>query len=239
MTDNLRREKMILLRKEIDTAKEIVVETVEKLVHRADLIGEIEKKTKDMRNHTQEFIPSSNELKIKLRKRHSAISGAIIFGILGVAYGLINGQTKEGAAIGAVIAGIPASMLGGLAGNKLGEVSGVLERLWFRAVYTYRHFRPMQTLSEKIYGWYYQNKMQSSVNHAQDMLEKYKKKEPNPEEISVENTIGTAVVQAPAALNNPQVQIIAHGFESKRRQQKEELESKSKKVVYAHPRSKM
>lgn len=237
MTDNLKREKMLLLRREIDAAKEIMVENVEKLVHRAELVESLEQKTRDMRNQSQEFPLAGNELKIKLRKRHSAISGAIIFGILGVAYGLINGKTKEGAAIGAVIAGIPASMLGGLAGNKLGEVSGVLERIWFRAVYAYRNFRPMQTLKEKVYAWYYKDKIQSSVNHAQDMLEKYKKKEPESEENSEKNQASTPVVEVPAALNNTQVQIIAHGFESKRRQQKEEMESK--KVPGVRFRSKM
>lgn len=244
MTNNTTRQKMIELRHELNVAKEVMVETVENLVHRAELIKEMEPKTRDMRDHAQEFIPTSNELKIKLRRRHSAISGAIICGILGVAYGLINGHTKEGAAIGAVIAGIPASMLGGLVGDKLGAVSGILERIWFRAMYTYRNFRPMQTLREKIYGWYYQGKMQSSINNAQEILAKYKKDEPESEKNAEKNqgdTPATPVVAVPAALNNTQVQqIVAHGFEStKRRKQKEEMASNSKKVASAHPRSKM
>lgn len=239
MTDNVKREKMQRLRQEIDIAKGVMVETVEKLVKRAELIENIDEKTRDMRNQTQAFPLAGNELKIKLRKRHAAISGAIICGILGVSYGLINGHTKEGAAIGAVIAGVPASMLGGLVGNKLGEVSGVVERLWFRAVYTYRHFRPMQTLREKAYAWYYKDKMQSSVNDAQEMLEKYKKEESDSKNNNTNNTEKNPTEAPASSALLDSTQIMALGFESKKRQQKEEIQQHKQKVASTHLRARM
>lgn len=233
MTDNVKREKIQRLRQEMDIAKNVMVDTVEKLVNRAELINQIQEKTRDMRHQTQSFPLASNELKIKLRKRHSAISGAIICGILGVAYGLINGHTKEGAAIGAVIAGIPASMLGGLVGNKLGEVSGILERLWFRAVYTYQNFRPMQTLREKAYSWYYKDKMQHSVEKAQEMLAKYK-----PEETEIEKNLDDAASIPLSSFAPNHTQVMTLGFESTKRQNKEEGQHPLK-VAPIHFRAKM
>lgn len=243
MKNNRTPQKIVELRQELDVAKEIMVNTVEKLIQRAQLIENLDQKTKDIRNQTQAFPLASNELKIKLRTRHAAISGAIICGILGVSYGLINGHTKEGAAIGAVIAGVPASMLGGLIGHKLGAVSGLVERLWFRAVYAYGHFRPMQTLREKAYSWYYKDKMSVSTEHAQEMLSQYKNDEnKNDENKMDENKIEHKKVNEPeldhSVLSN-NTKIIAHGFESKKCTEKQDISKAEIKIAAAQPRARM
>jgi xanthosine utilization system XapX-like protein len=145
MTDSHKKIKQAL--QQVEETKKIMEDNVEKLILRAELLKKLDTKTKDLRNHTQEFALSSHELKVELQTKNYILGAGLFLGILGALYGILSGYSPASA----LFVGMFGATIGGALGHYFGQIKGFFEKLWF--AYQLQD-SPLKAIGNKLRGLY-------------------------------------------------------------------------------------
>lgn len=125
MTDSNKHIKEV--QKDVDETKKIMENNVEQLIRRAELLEELDIKSKDLRHQTQEFSLNSNTLKTALQTKNYVYAGIISFGIAGSLYGAVSGYSP----VSCLMTGLLGSGVGGTLGYFSGTIKAYVGRLMF------------------------------------------------------------------------------------------------------------